>query len=295
MADKFLPHRTQLQILRNKGLSIPNGSKAMRILEREGYHSIINGYRDLFCHSKTPTFSFKRGSQFDEIHALYDFDRDLRNVFLKKILKIEQTLRSTIAYEFSKRNRNNNRAYLDFRNFDFNRKHKNVKKRGGRLEAKWLNKDVHSVISMLNNKMSNQYNSVIKHYITEHQSVPLWILLNTVTLGELENVYVFLTPDTRNSVAKKFNFSDDELHWFITQLKIYRNICAHEERFFCSKQSWGLIDIYHLYQKMMVLLPNSDANRFSGQVKSLIKKYSPKFSTISFDQISDLMGFPRNF
>src|ERR1700730_2445812 len=49
----FKTHRQQLKILRDRGLSIPNGSMAMRILERENYYALINGYKDLFLQSDT--------------------------------------------------------------------------------------------------------------------------------------------------------------------------------------------------------------------------------------------------
>lgn len=44
----FRTHRQQLAILRGRGLTIDNGSKAMRILELENYYGVINGYKDFF-------------------------------------------------------------------------------------------------------------------------------------------------------------------------------------------------------------------------------------------------------
>jgi hypothetical protein len=44
----FQTHIQQLRILRGRGLTVNNGSYAMRILENEGYYNVINGYKDLF-------------------------------------------------------------------------------------------------------------------------------------------------------------------------------------------------------------------------------------------------------
>ena len=44
----FKTHRQQLTILRSRGLLVNNGSKAIRILERENYYTVINGYKDFF-------------------------------------------------------------------------------------------------------------------------------------------------------------------------------------------------------------------------------------------------------
>ncbi|CAM3512514.1 Abi family protein [Erysipelothrix sp. HDW6B] len=292
MADIFLTHNTQLKKLRNKNLEVP--ARAKRILESEGYHAVINGYRDPFKATTSPEFIFLPGTHFDEIYALYEMDRDLRNVFLKKILKIEQALRSSIAYHFSSNNKSNNRAYLDFRNFDYTRTQKNIMKHG-KLRTKYIGTDVHNVIATLSKKMSSSHNEVIKHYITEHQSVPLWILVNTLTMGELLYLYTFLMPNQRAAVAKDFNVTDDELHWFIEQLKIYRNKCAHEERFYCYKQSWGMTDVYHLHNRMKFFFTKSDANKLDRNVINTFTKYSSSFKTIPFSNLLTEMGYPANY
>ena len=56
MADKsYKSYRQQLNILRSRGMVIgkgPQGSRVMRILERENYYNVINGYKELFLASK---------------------------------------------------------------------------------------------------------------------------------------------------------------------------------------------------------------------------------------------------
>ena len=56
MAEKnYKSYRQQLNILRSRGMIIgkgSQGSRAMRILERENYYSIINGYKELFLAEK---------------------------------------------------------------------------------------------------------------------------------------------------------------------------------------------------------------------------------------------------
>lgn len=47
----FKTHRQQLRILRDRGLTISKdgeGSKVMRVLEKENYYNVINGYKDPF-------------------------------------------------------------------------------------------------------------------------------------------------------------------------------------------------------------------------------------------------------
>lgn len=60
MSDKvYKTHKQQLKILRSRGMNIAKGaqgSKAMRVLERENYYSVINGYIDICVggHGKRP-------------------------------------------------------------------------------------------------------------------------------------------------------------------------------------------------------------------------------------------------
>lgn len=51
MAKEFKSHNQQLKVLRRKGLQVPSG-KPKRILEKEGFYQVINGYKDLFLSTK---------------------------------------------------------------------------------------------------------------------------------------------------------------------------------------------------------------------------------------------------
>lgn len=47
----------------------------MRILERENYYNVINGYKDLFLDSRATATSdevYKTGTTFDEVYAFQD-------------------------------------------------------------------------------------------------------------------------------------------------------------------------------------------------------------------------------
>lgn len=88
----YKSYRQQLAILRSRGMNIGKGSRVMRILERENYYNIINGYKELFLASKaTPTADevYKTGTTFDEVYTLYNFDRELRHIYLRYLLKLK--------------------------------------------------------------------------------------------------------------------------------------------------------------------------------------------------------------
>ena len=99
MNKPFKTYKQQLRILRGRNLIISNGSRAIRILKREGYYNIINGYKEIFLDANMTRQHqgdyYKNGTEFEHIAALYDFDRELRSVLLKYILKVEKYLKTT--------------------------------------------------------------------------------------------------------------------------------------------------------------------------------------------------------
>ena len=102
MPDKeYKTYRQLLTILRGRGMTIgkgSQGSRVMRILEKENYYNVINGYKDLFLDpASTPTAElYKAGTTFDEVYALYEFDREVRHIYLKYLLKVENSFKTVL-------------------------------------------------------------------------------------------------------------------------------------------------------------------------------------------------------
>ncbi len=103
----------QISLLTSRGIGIKDTDKTREILLKENYYNIINGYKDLFLDDKD---KYLTGTTFEEIYALYDFDRKLRSIFLEYILKIENTIRFLIAYYFPKYHGEDN--YLNIHSFE---------------------------------------------------------------------------------------------------------------------------------------------------------------------------------
>ena len=105
----------QIEILKNKGLIIGDENKTYDILLKENYF-FINGYRHLFMNSPSDK-TFVSGATFDELYALFQFDRYSRNIFFKNLLIIENRLKSVISYQLSKKYGYKEKDYLNYRNF----------------------------------------------------------------------------------------------------------------------------------------------------------------------------------
>lgn len=314
MADKeYKSYRQQLNILRSRGMTIgkgSQGSRVMRILERENYYNVINGYKELFLESKAVDDveeTYKAGTTFDEVYALYNFDRELRNIYLKYLLKLENTFKTVIAHEFSAKYGHDN--YLKIENFD-NSEEKNIS------SSIKLIGDIQQEIA----RQMSKHHQVVTHYMTEHGYIPLWVLVNVLTFGKIENLYKNMKPADKTTVAKQFKLQPNELAKFMHMLALARNKCAHDERFFDMKfrerihtksirnfavleiiraqdgsYTYGTNDVYALSIMFALLLSKSDLNDFVSSMKNALNKLQRQLNTISIIDVMSVMGYGTNW
>lgn len=207
MDKVFKSANQQMRKLRARGMNI-NGSRAKKILEMENYYNLINGYKDLFI-DKTysgPDEKYKAGTDFYELYALYLFDRELRSYFMRYILEIENNVKSVLSHKFSEKYGHDN--YLKISNF-------NTSLRIGerKTQAQKVG-EVSELISNLQREISRQLsknNPMISHSMLEYGYVPLWVLVNTLTLGTISTFYSYMIDVDKNNVGRKFNLRPDEL------------------------------------------------------------------------------------
>lgn len=312
----FKTHRQQLNILRDRGLIINNGSYAMRILERENYYSLVNGYKDLFLlkdNSNKPIDPEKYidGSTFEEIYSLYCFDRELRGILLSELLKFESNIKTKIAYYFSKAHSQPN-AYLNMVNYS-------------RDPSKL--KETLTLISIIYNVISRQSKkgNPIGHYLDKHDGVPFWVMVNYLTMGNMQNFYMCIEESLRNKIAMEFSkefkrnyneniiITSDILTNILKTVTLFRNVCAHEERLYNFKihkpaksaqvaRIMGientLLNKGNMFTITVFLKLVLNKVEYKGYVRSLSQlftKYTGKFETVSIGDILEMMGFQEDW
>lgn len=317
----FKTHQQQLDILRSRGLDIPDGGPALQALEHHGYYAIINGYKWSFL-QRTSTGDvvrpeqFVQGATFLEIKALYDFDRELRSMLFEALLRYESTLSATLAYRFSEENQTEH-SYLAIDNY---RPTSNAQ----------IVKDIVTTISNLSNTIKNQStkDTAIKHYVKNHGHVPLWVLVNYLSFGDYNYFYRIIPDNLRLIIAKDFakaqrlsygdgNFTHgirpDAIDAINHLVNIFRNSVAHDEVTFSRKinkpsqigQIKQSLDInysfssksgvFELILALHVVLEKKDFKRLSERTLELLEEYSIKFDSISFNSILNDMNFPQNY
>ena len=280
-------YRQLLRKLRSRGMVInkgSQGSRAMRILEEENYYNVINGYKSLFLEREatdTVDEKYKDGTTFDEVYALYCFDREVRNIYLKYLLKLENSLKTVISHEFSSIYGHDNylklenfqsTAFTDLADLSYVAKRNNLKlpmdlKRVQQISAEENAEAVTKLIGDIHQEIARQMNKhhqVVTHYMTQHGYIPLWVLVNVLTFGKITNFYLNMKPSDKSRVAKFFKVNTKELHKYMSMLGLARNKCAHDERFFdiCFKQHLHTKGIKNF--KILGIKTQSDGSYTSG-------------------------------
>lgn len=321
MEKKYSTTNVQLRKLRSRGLIISNGSRAKRIIEMENYYNLINGYKQPFLDTTYTGTDEKyiQGTKFEEIYALYLFDRELRNIFIRYILEIENNVKSVLAHDFSRKYGHDN--YLKISYFDTS-----VNQWERKTSAQKVG-EVSDLISNLQHEIARQLsknNPMISHYMLEYGYVPLWVLVNTLTLGTISTFYSYLKQKDQNDIGKKFMLKPEEMNSFLKVLTIYRNACAHDERLYNHKALkrnmtpnsiktmpihnklnipmnkgnnpiYGKNDLFSIMIIFKTMLPKATFNKLFYSVKKQLGELAVTLNSISVRDIEKKMGFPINW
>ena len=97
MAKEFKSANELIEILTSKGVSINDESNVRYLIEKYSYYSIVNSYKWIFKIGE----NYKDNASFEEIFAMYKFDKNLKIIILKYILEIEAVIKTKIANLFA--------------------------------------------------------------------------------------------------------------------------------------------------------------------------------------------------
>ena len=297
MNKPFKSYNELISFLKNeKNLIINDTSYAKQILTKTSYFSLISGYKDSF---KNPTTGkYRDGTTFEDIYRLYRFDNELRSIFLKYIFIAEHSVKSSLAYHFTEIYGENQQEYLTPAHYTV---------------TKINQKNIQKLIQILSYQLTHKSDyAYITHYKTHHQNVPLWIMIQVLTLGQFSHMYDYLNASTPIKVCQDFhNISRKDMHSFLSIMTKHRNACAHGDRFFnyVTKDSitdtsihkklqipkingryqQGKTDIFSEVILLKYLLDKEDFRNFYYELKHCLKKQCPD------EKIIKQMGFPENW
>lgn len=301
MEKTFKTIDEQIQILKDKNLIIEDIDFAKETLLRENYFFIM-GYRNLFLKPKEKKFI--SGVTFDELYALFTFDRNFRNIILKNILVIENQLKSIISYQLSKKYGYKENEYLNSKNF---------------TQEKEKTRRVKDLIEKMKRQIrvnATTHNATM-HYITNYGYIPLWVLVKVLSFGIVCELYTILKKEDQNDIAEIFGTTPQILSDTLILLSNYRNLCAHEDILYdhrtervvpdtkyheymsISKMDgeyiYGKNDLFSLIIIFKILLEKKDFRIMMREIEYEIELLDGKVDSISINKILDRMGFPQNY
>lgn len=159
----------------------------------------------------------------------------------------------------------------------------------------------------------------IKHYIEEHGSVPLWVLVKYLTIGNLSYLYAALKDSEKYIIAKYYSdkyekhykpastlrISSEDMESALKISNLVRNQCVHDERLFNSDyKNIRVSNIANYYRitnynnrriivailYFKVVFNKFYYKKFHSELSEIFNKYKNEFQTVSFNDIPDSMG-----
>lgn len=158
----------------------------------------------------------------------------------------------------------------------------------------------------------------IAHHAHKYHNVPLWVATNAMTMGQMSAFYQYMPNDIQVKVSKAYpQYTEKQLHQFITIIAKCRNVCAHGERLFdfrttdmipdtllhkklgipCKKGLYqnGKKDLFSVVISLRYLISDEEYKIFRRNLASLIKDILKNCPHLTEDQLLKEMGFPKNW
>jgi abortive infection bacteriophage resistance protein len=214
----------QIDLLSSRGMRIADFEYATKALASFGYYR-LSGYWYPYRTADGANEYFVHGIAFEEVIALYEFDRKLRFVVFDAIERLEVALRFEIAHAIGETGAFNHRIG-DIFTPEFSRP----------------GSDGKSKLDVLLGKMDRESNrsseTFTKHHFHKYgRPLPIWKVVEVINFSQLCELYSGLKQKDQDLIASRFgirtrsgNGDSGTLSNWMANLNHVRNICAHHSR-----------------------------------------------------------------
>lgn len=158
----------------------------------------------------------------------------------------------------------------------------------------------------------------INHAQKKYGNVPLWVLMNALTFGNISKMYMLLSQDLQSKISRNYScINESQMSSILSVMVKFRNVCAHGERLFTDRTTnsipdlpihkkleitqkgtqymYGKNDLFSVVIALRYLLSDEWYREFIKELKILIDKYLKKHDSISEQELYEKMGFPENW
>jgi abortive infection bacteriophage resistance protein len=204
----------QIQQLKGRGLLIPDDNVATHFLSNISYYRLAGYWWPM--QADKINHIFKPNSRFDDVIALYNFDRELRILLFDVIERIEIALRTKMVYHLP-----HEHGFWWFQKTDIF------------LDTReWV-----TTLANLEEELVRSKDIFIKDHKKKHPDdlrfPPCIKTLEIATFGCLSRLYGNLKPNvvSKDTIAKELNtVNHTYLHSWLQSISQIRNVCAHHGR-----------------------------------------------------------------
>ena len=268
----------QIKKLKDKGLIFKDEKSAKKILLKENYYSLTDGYTDVFLSLKKKNHEFADETYFSELYGIYIFDRDLKNLLFSSIHTVESNMKSYIAYLLIDSYGNDNFLLKNIFNKENNLKYQKL-------------------IEQLNNNIARNYHENID--IRSKKISPL-ILIRFFTFGNMVALEQILKVEDKKKLAALTSIPWNDLGEYLRILNIVRNICAHGDILFnlkvYAKLKNNKYENHKISSVMMILkklLNTNDYDYLWDRFQNLLICLKEKIDMISYNNVLETLGMNK--
>ena len=199
----FLDLPGQLALLEQRGLEVRNSNEALECLHRNGYYR-LSAYWYPFrvivaSHPPRRSDQFLPGSIFEDVMALYRFDKMFKLLLLDALERVEIAVRVEIALTLGARD-----AFAHYKPNSFHSNFSLPNRNGEIAYSKWLAKFEESV--------RRSKDEFVRHHKSKYGAtaqLPIWIAIELWDFGMLSHIYGGLKIRERRAVATHFGIPNE--------------------------------------------------------------------------------------
>ena len=310
-----------INLLEEKGIIIQDVDYAKNELMKRGYYSLINGYKNLFLERDEKgelliPHQYTMETKFEDFVNLYEFDKKLRAILYNGLLSYEASLGAEIAYRFSEAFPKEY-SYLDINNFNHDDN-----------DTVQVLKTINSLASKIEQESHKNGNNAIKHYLNKHNCIPLWVLTEFMTFGDLNYFYSNCKDRIKQKISRDFtqrykttynlrqtNAIMPEIIEHINHMvNMFRNAVAHNEITYSKVINRGpnmrsirhvlgqnelptssQPGVFELIVSLRLVLDKSEYVTMSDSIKRLLTDANNQFNSQIVNKILHCMHFPDNY
>jgi abortive infection bacteriophage resistance protein len=212
MPKKATTIQEQIELLKSRGMDIPDENKAGEVLMDIGFYRFgfyAFPFEKSYPSLNNRTHKYKQDTSFADVVDLYYFDCDLRRILTNYLNRIEVNLRTYITYTVSNHYKGSPTWFVD----------------SGVMKAKYVDDFEDTVYKTIRG------NPAIKHHHSKYindRFAPAWKTMEFMTLGNICSLFNNLKDNVlQKEIAGHYKCGLGVFINYIETIRVIRNSCAH--------------------------------------------------------------------